>query len=60
MDGPVELDVAMLEQEIREYYWKYLITRDLLELRNIQTVAELVIESFFPADRATADLLRRG
>lgn len=34
-----------LEEEIREYYWKHLVTRDLLELRNIQTVAELVISS---------------
>jgi L-aspartate oxidase len=37
--------VALLEQEIREYYWKHLVTRDLLELRNIATVAELVISS---------------
>ncbi|HVU04724.1 MAG TPA: L-aspartate oxidase [Polyangiaceae bacterium] len=35
--------VALLEEEIREYYWKHLVTRDLLELRNIATVAELVI-----------------
>ncbi len=35
--------VALLEEEIREYYWKHLVTRDLLELRNIQTVAELII-----------------
>ncbi len=37
--------VALLEQEIREYYWKHLVTRDLLELRNIAVVAELVIAS---------------
>jgi L-aspartate oxidase len=37
--------VELLEREIREYYWKYLVTRDLLELRNIKTVAELVIRS---------------
>jgi L-aspartate oxidase len=37
--------VAMLEEEIREYYWKHLVTRDLLELRNIATVAELIIAS---------------
>jgi L-aspartate oxidase len=37
--------VAMLQEEIREYYWKHLVTRDLLELRNIATVAELVISS---------------
>ena len=37
--------VSLLEKEIQEYYWKYLVTRDLLELRNIQTVAELVIRA---------------
>ena len=37
--------VAMLQEEIQEYYWKHLVTRDLLELRNIATVAELVIGS---------------
>ncbi|MBM4361066.1 MAG: L-aspartate oxidase [Deltaproteobacteria bacterium] len=37
--------VALLEDEIREYYWKHLVTRDLLELRNIATVAGLVIAS---------------
>jgi L-aspartate oxidase len=37
--------VALLEEEIREYYWKHLVTRDLLELRNIATVAELVISA---------------
>ncbi len=37
--------IAVLEEEIREYYWRHVITRDLLELRNIQTVAELIIAS---------------
>jgi L-aspartate oxidase len=37
--------VALLEEEIREYYWKHLVNRDLLELRNIATVAELIISS---------------
>lgn len=35
--------VKLLRKEISEYYWKHLVTRDLLELRNIQTVSELVI-----------------
>jgi len=35
--------IALLEDEIRDYYWKHLVTRDLLELRNIAAVAELVI-----------------
>jgi L-aspartate oxidase len=37
--------IALLEEEIREYYWKHLVNRDLLELRNIATVAELIISS---------------
>jgi L-aspartate oxidase len=37
--------VALLEEEIQEYYWKHLVTRDLLELRNIALVASLVIRS---------------
>ncbi|MEJ7729688.1 MAG: L-aspartate oxidase, partial [Polyangiaceae bacterium] len=37
--------IALLQEEIREYYWKHLVTRDLLELRNIATVAELIIGS---------------
>ena len=37
--------IALLQEEIREYYWKHLVTRDLLELRNIATVAELIVES---------------
>jgi L-aspartate oxidase len=32
-----------LRNEIREYYLDYLITPDVLELRNLATVAELVI-----------------
>lgn len=35
--------VALLKEEIREYYWKHLVTRDLLELRNIADVAEMII-----------------
>jgi L-aspartate oxidase len=35
----------LMEQEITEYYWKYLVTSDLLELRNIATVASLIIHS---------------
>jgi L-aspartate oxidase len=36
--------ISLLNEEIAEYYWNYFITRDLLELRNIATVAQLIVE----------------
>ncbi|MEG2075796.1 MAG: hypothetical protein RRY34_04760, partial [Victivallaceae bacterium] len=37
--------IKMIRQEIDKYYWDFLVTADLLELRNIATVAELIIDS---------------
>jgi L-aspartate oxidase len=36
--------IQNIKEEIREYYWNYFITSDLIELRNIATVAGLVID----------------
>ncbi len=37
--------VKMLNKEIAEYYSNFRISRDLLELRNLTTVAHLIVES---------------
>jgi len=35
----------LLIEEIREYYWNYTVTMDLLELRNIAVAADIIISS---------------
>lgn len=37
--------LEIIRHEVQEYYWNYLLTADLIELRNITTVAELTVES---------------
>ncbi|HKJ82391.1 MAG TPA: L-aspartate oxidase [Mariprofundaceae bacterium] len=37
--------LAMIRQEIASYYWQHPIGRDLIELRNLSLVAELIIRS---------------
>jgi L-aspartate oxidase len=35
--------IQLIQEEIREYYWNVTISSDLIELRNIATVAELIV-----------------
>jgi len=37
--------IKIIQQEIKDYYWDFIITRNLLELRNLAEVAELIITS---------------
>jgi L-aspartate oxidase len=37
--------VELVQEEIRNYYWDFRMTGDLVELRNLATVAGLVVES---------------
>jgi L-aspartate oxidase len=36
--------LLLLREEIREYYWKFNVTPDVLELRNISDVAMLIVQ----------------
>jgi len=37
--------IELIRNEIRDYYWNVLVTGDLIELRNIALVADLIVES---------------
>ncbi|MBW2036836.1 MAG: L-aspartate oxidase [Deltaproteobacteria bacterium] len=37
--------IDLIQKEIRQYYWDFTITSDLIELRNIAMVADLIIQS---------------
>ena len=37
--------IRNIREEINEYYWDFKVTADLIELRNLATIAELIIKS---------------
>ncbi|MCP3965251.1 MAG: L-aspartate oxidase [Lentisphaerae bacterium] len=37
--------IKLIRKEIEKYYWDFLITPDLIELRNIASTAEIIIDS---------------
>lgn len=36
--------IELLKREVEEYYWNFRITRELIELRNLVTVASLIVQ----------------
>jgi L-aspartate oxidase len=39
-----ERRIQLLKDEVNAYYWNFLLTRDLIELRNLLTVADLTVK----------------
>ncbi|BCA79696.1 L-aspartate oxidase [Desulfuromonas sp. AOP6] len=35
--------IKLIQEEIADYYWDFYVTSDLIELRNIATIAELIV-----------------
>lgn len=37
--------IRLIRQEIEKYYWDFIVTPDLIELRNLASVAEMIVDS---------------
>ena len=40
-----EKRIELLNDEVKEYYWKFKVTADVIELRNLVQVADLIVKS---------------
>jgi len=37
--------ISLIHEEVDRYYWDFIITPDLIELRNLVTIGRLIVES---------------
>jgi L-aspartate oxidase len=44
--------IELLKEEIHSYYWDHIIDSDLIELRNLVTIAELIVRSAMARDES--------
>ena len=49
--------IDLLKSEVNAYYWDFILTKDLIELRNLLTVADLTVQCFYQHFAGKGELL---